>query len=299
MYSLIVTSEAGVWDGKRYSMPFDRVGGYTAEALKAKYRRLDDTAIAELTSHPTLFAYETQVGLPARLGRVTRIAQRSGSDVRFDFSLFEGIPPIPAEQLAGITWDLDIGDWELNRIHWAFKDIDILEALRDAGLLPTEVEVPAPPSRSTGRAPQSLSVAPSVFAIPSEPRDDQLVAVMMPFAQEFDATFRAVQQACRSAGLRAERADDIWDNSTIIQDVFSLIYRSQVVVVDLSGHNSNVMYEAGIAHTLGRAVVPISRSNGGLPFDLAHHRTLAYLPNEQGLSEMQQKLERRLRRLTA
>jgi len=59
------------------------------------------------------------------------------------------------------------------------------------------------------------------------------------------------------------------------------------------------MYETGIAHTLGRHVVPISRTNGKLPFDLAHHRALSYDVDEEGLAEMREKLERRLRRLTA
>ena len=59
--------------------------------------------------------------------------------------------------------------------------------------------------------------------------------------------------------MRCLRADDIWEESTIIQDIFSLILRCEVVVIDCSGKNPNVMYEMGIAHTLGKHVVPITQ----------------------------------------
>ena len=44
----------------------------------------------------------------------------------------------------------------------------------------------------------------------------------------------------------------------MIQEVFNLLVRSRIVVVDLSGRNSNVVYDTGIAHTLDRTVVPLA-----------------------------------------
>jgi hypothetical protein len=73
------------------------------------------------------------------------------------------------------------------------------------------------------------------------------------------------------------RADDIWDENEILQDIFSLIYRSSIVVCDFTQQNPNVFYEAGIAHTLGRSVVPISQNEHDVPFDLKHHRYLKYV----------------------
>ncbi len=90
------------------------------------------------------------------------------------------------------------------------------------------------------------------------------------------------------------RADDLWNNSTIIQDVFELIYCSSVVIVDFSGKNPNVFYEVGIAHTLGKNVIPITQSIDDIPFDLRHHRTLKYLNNSEGLEELRKGLEKRL-----
>jgi hypothetical protein len=64
---------------------------------------------------------------------------------------------------------------------------------------------------------------------------------------------------------------------------FSLIFRAAIVVCDFSGRNANVFYEAGIAHTLGKQVVPLSQSKDDVPFDLGHHRYLQYLNNGEGL----------------
>lgn len=136
--------------------------------------------------------------------------------------------------------------------------------------------------------------APSVFEVPNEGVDPKLVAVMMPFAAEFEPVFEAIRTACDDAGLTCVRVKDIWDHSVIIQDVFSLIFRATVVVCDFSGKNPNVFYEAGIAHTLGKQVVPLSQSAGDVPFDVAHHRYLPYLKNSEGLRDLSSKLSLRL-----
>jgi hypothetical protein len=80
-----------------------------------------------------------------------------------------------------------------------------------------------------------------------------------------------------------------------VQDIFELIYRSSIVIVDFSGRNPNVFYEAGIAHTLGKNVIPITQSIDDIPFDLRHHRVLKYLNNSEGLQELKRSLEKRLK----
>lgn len=139
--------------------------------------------------------------------------------------------------------------------------------------------------------------SPSVFDIPDEGVDHELVAVMMPFGAEFEPVFGAIKGAATQAGLKCLRVKDIWQHSTIIQDVFSLIFRANVVVCDLTGKNPNVFYEAGIAHTLGKQVVPLSQSEADVPFDLRHHRYLPYLRNSEGLRDLQNGLCERLKTL--
>lgn len=143
-------------------------------------------------------------------------------------------------------------------------------------------------------AERKITFAPNVFEVPESYVEPDLVAVMMPFAQEFNAVHAAIKRACEETRLRCLRVDDIWEESVIVQDIFNLIFRAQVVVADFSGRNPNVMYETGIAHTLGKHVVPISQSLSDVPFDMSHHRILRYLPNGEGLSELRKKLGSRL-----
>ena len=67
-----------------------------------------------------------------------------------------------------------------------------------------------------------------------------------------------------------------------------------MVIVDFTGKNPNVMYETGIAHTLGKTVIPITQSLDDIPSDLGHHRALKYYPNEEGLRNLSNELYKRL-----
>lgn len=139
---------------------------------------------------------------------------------------------------------------------------------------------------------------PSVFEVPDVAPDPSLVAVMMPFDAAFAGTHKAISQACADARMMCQRVDDLWEHATVIQDVFSLIWRSSIVVCDFTGRNANVFYECGIAHTLGKPVVPITQHKSDVPFDLQHHRYLNYLSNAQGLETLQHELAKRLRTLS-
>jgi len=149
-------------------------------------------------------------------------------------------------------------------------------------------------NHSNGR---KIVFSPTVFKIPDESVDDDLISVMMPFEGSFSATYRSIQSAAKNEGFDCLRADDIWDDSTVIQDVFTLIFRSYIVICDFTGKNPNVFYEAGIAHTLGKHVIPITQNAGDVPFDLRHHRYIKYLNNKEGQVELTNKLMPRIEKL--
>lgn len=140
-----------------------------------------------------------------------------------------------------------------------------------------------------------ITFSPSVFNIPKRPILNELVSVMMPYNLEFDKVLESIKEACSNANMNCLRADDLWNNSTIIQDIFELIYCSSIVIVDFTGKNQNVFYEAGIAHTLGKNVIPITQNLDDIPFDLRHHRVLKYLNNNEGRQILKKDLERRLK----
>ena len=150
--------------------------------------------------------------------------------------------------------------------------------------------------QSNGR---KIVFSPNIFQIPSETVDQNLVSVMMPFQSELSDVYETIKKSARITGLHCKRVDDIWNHSTVIQDVFSLIFQSYIVVCDLTGKNPNVFYEAGIAHTLGKHVVPITQSESDIPFDLKHHRYAKYLNNAEGREKLKKDLASRFETLVS
>lgn len=133
---------------------------------------------------------------------------------------------------------------------------------------------------------KTITFSPTVFKVPPEPMNPNLISVMMPFGPQFDGTYQSIRTVTQHMGLDCRRADDIWNNSTFIQDIFDLIYYAEVIIVDFTGKNPNVMYETGIAHTLGKIVIPITQNMEDIPSDLRHHRALKYLSNKEGLHKL-------------
>jgi integrase len=163
---------------------------------------------------------------------------------------------------------------------------------RDNPKPPNGREVPALAARSA----EQILVAPRVFRVPKVSAARDAAAVMMPLASDFDRVYGTIRDACADTGFQCRRADDIWEESTIIQDIFNLIYKAHVVIVDFTRRNGNVLYETGIAHALGKHVVPIARDIDDVPFDIKHHRVLKYsVDSDAGLAQLRQSLAARLR----
>lgn len=140
-----------------------------------------------------------------------------------------------------------------------------------------------------------ITFAPEVFKIPEGAINTNQVAVMMPFTKDFDEVYATIKESCESVGMKCHRADEVWKDSAIIQDVFDLIFTSSIIIADLSKKNPNVFYEMGIAHTLGKYVIPIAQSTDDIAFDVGHHRVLKYSLAGNGGTELKNKLISRLK----
>lgn len=82
---------------------------------------------------------------------------------------------------------------------------------------------------------RKITFAPNVFQVPENTAiESDLIAVTMPFNAAFNTAHEGIRRACSAAGYRCLRVDDIWEESTVIQDIFNLIFRGQV-----ANHKSN------------------------------------------------------------
>ena len=302
MYHLIVVGDPEAYDDGSIVLDRPRVlREYTSEALTERYAGLAEDAVTELKRFPALFAYERVNQKDARLGWITGVQPRHDDGSRFTYVFDEALPSISWDRLDALEWELDIGQLEMNRTHWALKDVDLFEILLEAGLMPAEALSAAPSNtplhQYTVGLRDTIEATPRIFRLPAEPRQDRLVSVMLPYQSSFDSVNQAIREVCTSLGLDCQRAKDISDEPEVIQDIFSLIYRSAVVICDLSGRNTNVYYETGIAHTLGRPVVLLTQNDEHVSFDLRHLRFIQYVNNGEGLEELKPKLRARLRTL--
>lgn len=125
--------------------------------------------------------------------------------------------------------------------------------------------------------------------------DTSLASVMMPFQPPFSDVLATISEACAAVGLVVKTANDVWDSSVLIRDIFDLIAKSCIVIVDFTGKNPNVMYETGVAHALQKEVIPITQRLDDVPFDLKHHRILVYENNLAGRSKLRVTVEKRAR----
>jgi hypothetical protein len=252
-----------------------RMFEYTEDDVTARFQRDGQPLLNKLIELPCLFMHEGTTDQIARVGKITR-ARINGKKVALEFTYESDIPPLLNNFVYENRTEFDMAeDLEFSRSHWAIKDVDLFRVLL--------------------RNSQPRRQRPSVFTIPEHEKiDPVLVSAMMPFDASFAAVFDGLKAAAAAAELRCRRADDIWENPSIIADIVSLIDRSRVVICDCTGRNPNVFYEIGIAHTLGREVILITQNEGDIPFDLRHLRYVKYLDNKEGLAALTTTLQARL-----
>jgi hypothetical protein len=273
MYNLIIGFLRG-------EVAVERVLEYTDDEVKAWVAPGGTLDVARLRNLPTLLMPEPQDSTSEQVARVGRIEDMTlnGRVWRFRFVASPAVPPIHTAKVEELGSELQIGQWEFQRTHWAVKNADLYRVL----------------AAGVGRTPSG----PTVFRLPTElPVENDLVAVMMPFDTQFDPVYTMLKAAVADAGMRCHRADDIWIDNHITEDIIGLLWRCRVVIADLTTRNANVFYETGIAHTLGRDTIPISQSMSDVPFDLQTVRTLTYLNNREGVESLRPKVTARLKDL--
>lgn len=72
------------------------------------------------------------------------------------------------------------------------------------------------------------------------------------------------------------RADKIENPGSINVDIIERLYKSDLVVADLTGFNPNVMYEVGVRHSFNLPIIQFAQQGQRLPFDLATERTIFF-----------------------
>jgi hypothetical protein len=93
-----------------------------------------------------------------------------------------------------------------------------------------------------------------------------------------------IKKCVEEHDIKCERADERFISEPIVQNVKSKIASAEIVIVDFTGRNPNVYFEAGLADAWKKKWIVLAQSKADLAFDVQHVRAITY-SNSMGADE--------------
>lgn len=113
----------------------------------------------------------------------------------------------------------------------------------------------------------------------------------MPFKAKLEQIYQNhIKKMCDELGVTVRRADEIFSPRPFMQKVWDGICSARIIIADCTEKNANVFYEIGIAHTVGKKVVLITRSDKDIPADIKHFDYIPYIYDPEGVETFIDKL---------
>jgi hypothetical protein len=100
--------------------------------------------------------------------------------------------------------------------------------------------------------------------------------VVMPFASELKFVYGVIKETVESYGVRCERADESFISSPVMEEVKKRIAGADLVIVDFTGKNPNVYYEAGLADAWKKDWIVLAQASEDMTFDVRHIGSIRY-----------------------
>lgn len=116
----------------------------------------------------------------------------------------------------------------------------------------------------------------AMFANVTYSRAEPIAFIVMPFASELDYVHGTLARCLRKFGIRPTRGDDMFFARPIVDDLKEQIANADLILVDFTGRNPNVYYEAGLADAWKKNWIILAQSADDLSFDVRHIRTIYY-----------------------
>jgi hypothetical protein len=121
--------------------------------------------------------------------------------------------------------------------------------------------------------------------------------VIMPFSSELDFVHRVIERTITHYGIECVRADQIAVSRPVMEDVKTQIAEADLVIVDFTGKNPNVYYEAGLADAWKKDWIVLGQSTDDLTFDVRHIRSIQYSNTMGADKKLEADLENALKAL--
>ena len=119
---------------------------------------------------------------------------------------------------------------------------------------------------------------------------------VMPATEVCDTVYHfAVRSAFRKNEIDASQAVVVFDTDSLLGDVARYLATIEVIVVDLTNLQSELMYVLGLCHGMGRCPILIVQKGEAVPFNLQALRCVEYVADKEGLFDLRENLERAVR----
>ncbi len=125
-YNLLVSANSTEWDSGVSCIYIDRFCTYT-DCYTLSF--FPDEKIKDLMNYPCIFAYEKNIEKNPKYGYIKEMTFLSDNTIKITYDILNVDTFISHGNLLEFAWALDIKtrsyDHELNRTHWAIKNIDL------------------------------------------------------------------------------------------------------------------------------------------------------------------------------
>lgn len=122
-------------------------------------------------------------------------------------------------------------------------------------------------------------------------RCDAFCFVLLPFEEPYTLVYEDhIKKVVESSHYECGKADDFYAATDVMKDIWRQLNRASLIVADVSTRNPNVMYEIGLAHTVGKPVILLTQTIDAIPFDLRGVRHILYEYTPRGCRKLEERL---------
>lgn len=134
MYNLLVSANKKSYENDvPFKLETKRIFEHTNSDIKEKYK---DLPLDNIKNFPCIFSYEKKCEKNPKFGYITNIRKSAVNAIFIEYKIIDFKKSLSYLDLSDMSSDLDIDEkFEMNRTHWAIKDVDLSKELKKKGII--------------------------------------------------------------------------------------------------------------------------------------------------------------------